>query len=420
MKIFKYQSGIEQTKITLLGVKFCIKHNYEPKAFRNYGKVLSNLKTKFGKQKIKVGFLVNEAAKWQYQSVYEELAQSSDFEPVVLVTQLVMNHKGKHNFYQTINDCYDFFKSRGMNVRYAYNLKKKKYVAAKNLGVDILFYPQPWEIADVQHPYMVSRYALTCYVPYGLHLVDFEGSYMRAFHAYLWLMFVETPRQIEQFSQKMGKEVKNCTLAQYPKLDEYFKDTVTEYPEDKPIVIYAPHHSFEKDGLCCATFADNGLRILEIAQKSADKINWIFKPHPRFKTAVVNNKIMTPEQINAYYNEWNKLGQIVEGGNYINLFKQSSAMITDCISFLGEYLPSGHPLFHLLAKKRPFNDLAKSFLDAYYQIENINSLEKILNDVVIRHNDVLQEVRKAKMSILFDPHEKSATKIVNKLRQMLN
>ena len=420
MKIFSLKKELLKTKIIIFGVKFSLKRNYEKIVARNYKKKLAALQKVWGQRKIKVGFLVSEPAKWQYQSLYEEFDKSDYFEPVVLITQLSLAHQGEKHFYKTIDDCYDFFKGKGLNVTYAYDKRRKAYMSVSDFGVDILFYQQPWELDDSQHPIIASKSVLTCYVPYGLHLVEYNGSYVRDFHQLLWLMFVENDSLIQRFSALIQNKVSNCVVVGYPKLDAYFLPNISIFDTNaKPIVIYAPHHSFEKSGLNCATFQENGMDILALAEKYQDKVSWIFKPHPRFKTAVISNNVMSETEIDSYYRRWEKLGEIYDGGDYIDLFKQTAAMITDCISFLGEYLPSGNPLFHLLAKNRPFNNFAKTFIDAYYKIENVKQLHDVIVRVVIKKHDEKKAERLANIPLLFDKNEKASTKIVAKLKNSL-
>lgn len=422
MKIFGFNRNMKRTKITILGIKFSIKHDPISIVSKNYTRKLTELQKTWGGggRKIRIGFLVNEPAKWQYQSLYEQLEQSDYFEPVVLVTQLLLNHEGRQNFYKTIDDCFAFFESKHLNVRYVYDIQNKKYTASEDFNVDILFYQQPWEVDDSQHPFRASKTALTCYVPYGLHLVEFFGSYMSHFHQLLWLMFVEDANQIQRFSKLVNAQIFNCAVVGYPKLDAYFSANESiAISSVKPVLIYAPHHSVEASSLGCATFQTTGLAILALAQKYQEQIYWIFKPHPRFKTAVISNGIMSEQEITDYYSEWEKIGTIYDSGDYIGLFKQSSGMITDCISFLGEYLPSGNPLFHLLADKRPFNDFAKSFIDSYYQIEDIKQLDEALHRVIIEHQDEKREERQSKIPLLFDEKEQASTKIVQKLIDLL-
>ena len=48
----------------------------------------------------------------------------------------------------------------------------------------------------------------------------------------------------------------------------------------------------------------NGEKILEFA-KQHNEYNWIFKPHPRFKYAVICNNIMSKNEIENYENHKN-------------------------------------------------------------------------------------------------------------------
>ena len=139
MKIFGFKRELLKTKITILGIKFSIKHDYRKKVSVNYARKLTELQKEFGKRKIKVGFLVNEPAKWQYQSLYEEMEKSDYFEPVVLVTQLLMQHKRKKNFYKNIEECYQFFSSKKIKARYAYDIQKKFICRQTNLTLIFFF-----------------------------------------------------------------------------------------------------------------------------------------------------------------------------------------------------------------------------------------------------------------------------------------
>ena len=413
MKFFGIKHEINQIKITLCDYNFYIKYDSFQKAHKNYTKKLKSLRKKYSKEPIKIGFLINEPAKWQYESLYNAFAAHPNFDPIILVSKLLLPPK-VNIFYKSIEECYNFYRTKNYKVKYAYDRKRHSYLSPKAMNVDILFYQQPWYLSDKQAPLAVMSKALTCYVPYGLHLVEYNGSYTQTFHKLLWQMFVEDQSQVERFSKLMKMPINNCSVVGYPKLDAYF--TVSDKSlkvSNKPLLIYAPHHSFEPQSLGCATFQHNGKHILKLAQKYKQEIDWIFKPHPRFKSAVINNNIMSEEETDQYYKSWEEIGTIYDSGDYIDLFKYSAGMITDSISFLGEYLPSKHPLFHLIAEKFPFNDFAKSFIDSYYQIHNMTELETHIKNVILQHQDTKKEQRLSKIKILFDEHEKSADKILN-------
>ena len=241
MKIFKIKRNHNRLNINLVGIKFSIKQDSDKLAQKNYAKKLLQIKKKYGKEKIIVGFLVNEQAKWQYQSLYEALDKSPLFTPIILISKMVISRE-ETGLYKSIEECYEFFKSQKYNVKYVYDTKTKKYTQAKDLEVDILFYQQPWYLDESQYPLTVSKHALTCYVPYGLHLVEYDGSYTQIFHKLLWQMFVEDQSQIDRFARLMNRPIHNCSVVGYPKLDAYFN--VSEGIYEPPVVIYVKVYSF--------------------------------------------------------------------------------------------------------------------------------------------------------------------------------
>lgn len=360
--------------------------------------------------KIRVGFLVSEQSKWGYSSVYDSFAKSDKYEPVILVTKLVSQHQGGESYYKTIQDCYDAFKNMGYNVEIAYDEEKHQYIPLNKFNVDIVFYQQPWELAACQHPLNVSEYAITAYVAYGFELIDHITLYMEFFHR--WLDFFFTPSdETAAYINSFAPDVTNMYISGYPKMDAYFDVKLKK--TKKPVIIYAPHHSFEADSLNMATFQYNGLDILKLAQETSDQFDWLFKPHPRFKHAVVTNNIMTQDEIESYYKTWKKFGRVYEGGDYINIFANSAAMITDCCSFLAEYLPSGKPLFHLLNPKERFNNVAKSFICSYYPISDSKELVKEFNRVIVQGDDYKQAERISKIPIVFNKQQHAGENIFN-------
>ena len=384
----------------------------------DYTEAIHRIQKKYGNEKIKVGFLVSEQAKWQYQSVYDELENNENFEPVILITQMTSVHYGKSHHYKTIYDCASFFESLRLRVQFAYDVEKKQYLSPIDLGIDILFYQQPWELYESQDPRSVYSQILTCYTTYGMDLMWYESSYMKDFHSFIWKIFVENEWMISFFNKIACKPVSNCLPVGYAKLDSYFLELPTLHVK-KEIIIYAPHHSFEQKSLRCATFRENGMGMLTFAQKYKEQFHWIFKPHPRFKHAVILNGIMTETEIDAYYRAWGELGEVYEGGDYIPIFKQSSALITDSVSFLGEYLPSGHPVFQLVNEEAIFNDWGKEICASYYRVKNESDLEKEFNRVILCGDDYLEKQRKAMIPTILDRQEQTSKKIIRILINLL-
>lgn len=411
MSLVKISPGKEYLRVKILGISMHIKHG------RIYRWIIARILQKRwakklpliqNKSKIRVGFLVAEASKWGYQSVYDAFDADPRFEPVIMTTRLGQEHRTGTTRYQTMADCRAFFETKRMRVESAYDEKNNKYIPLNQMNVDVVFYEQPWDVVECQHPFTVSKYAITCYSSYGFDLMNYYGSYMENFHRWIDAVFTVSNATYKHI-KNIATDVSNVSIVGWSKLDVYH--SMIKKQTQKPLIIYAPHHSFEEHGLNLATFQYNGKYILELAKKYADRFDWCFKPHPRLKHALVLNNIMTAEQADEYFNEWLKLGQMCNDGNYFELFKNSVAMITDCCSFLGEYLPTGNPVFHLINTKARFNDVAKSFIGAYYQIYENDQLIKEFERVLIDSDDYKKTERISKISLVFDEQETAGLKI---------
>lgn len=405
----------QHKRLWISGIRKTIKADAVPFIYKNYQKKLRSLHG--FTRPLKVIFLVSEAAKWQYQSLYNEMKQSKDFEPIIIVVPLDF---GKNTSIQNLDVLYHFFTDKGMEVAYGYDKVNSKFITLDNFNPDIVFYQQPWNISPVQDILPTSRFALTCYCPYCFHMLETDLNYMAHFHSLVWQYYVESDLYKTAYLKKYGAT--NCVTTGNLKLDNYF----INYTESawnnrsRKRIIYAPHHSF--GGFHnMATFARNGEFILQLAQQHPE-IEWIFKPHPRFKYAVVAAGIKTEEEIQEYYDAWEKIGRIYETGNYYDLFMNSDALITDCISFLAEYLPTQKPVFFLRNKNQgnEFTLLGRHIIQHYYQTyDNYKFLERF-DDVIFKGNDVLKNQRIEDINYLkSDNTQTVATKILTFIREQL-
>ena len=102
---------------------------------------------------------------------------------------------------------------------------------------------------------------------------------------------------------------------------------------------------------------------------------------------------MQKDEIDNYFDEWRKIGQISEGGNYVDLFKQSYCMITDCGSFITEYFITGNPVIHLISDKLVPNKITEEIDKTYYRAKNQQELFEQLENVLVNKNDFKKNSR---------------------------
>lgn len=408
-------------RFNILGISFSIKIYDKDTVLKNYKRVLKSLKEKYKKYKIKVIFIVRENQKWTYQSLYNLFESSEKFEPLVLVAPLTSVHIGKDTTRDTLQENYLFFKSRNMNVDYLY--KNNKYLKLDKFKPDLIFYDQPWEIHPKHKPAMVSKFALTFYSSYSYEILNDTDNYFRGFHPLLFKYFVEHESNIERYTAYNKYASKNCVVTGYPKLDEYLRNEEVDPSKyfknpDCYKIIYAPHHSFD-NSLQLATFMENGKFILDFAKKHPET-TWCFKPHPRLKFALLKMNYMSEDEINKYYNDWEKIGNVYTKGDYIKLFKASDLMLTDCLSFLAEYLPSKKPLIRMInPNSKELNSLGKMITQEYYNSHSNEELQKLLETVALKGEDIKKNNRIILSHNIIDNNESSALKIFNYINSLL-
>ena len=159
--------------------------------------------------------------------------------------------------------------------------------------------------------------------------------------------------------------------------------------------------------------------MLDYAKKHSE-INWVFKPHPGLAQTLLAHSHMTKEQIDKYWSEWGKLGVVHTTGDYLDMFMESSAMITDCGSFETEYFLTKKPLIHLFSKNAmPFNPFVASLVESYYSAKDETELENTLDRVVIQGDDWLYNKRKQTAQRLNFKPEFASEKIFEDIKKTL-
>ena len=377
-----------------------IDKNIKPTQNR-YIETIKKLKQKIKKDKIKVVFLNSDCSKWAYQSIYEEFNKDSRFEPLVLVAVNKLLQKKKFewlNWEKSAMDNYEFFKGLGLNVDLTYDFKLKKEIDIKKFKPDIIFYDEMYERTKNQHPIETSKYALNMCCSYGSCISNGINEY-NPIYKLMYTYFVDNS-YIEKLLIKKGFDERHIKFAGHPKIDEYRKPVNpnnTIWKSDKKRIIYAPHYSFFKSSaLKYGTFLWSGKFLYDFAL-SHKEYEFIIKPHPQLKRHLVNRKIMSIDEVNKYFNNWNKLenAQVYEKGAYFDMFRTSDLLITDCNSFLFEYLPTLKPVIHLVSENSiGHNEFGQEIIKGYYSAHNTEELSKYLYDILVLNLDKKANIRK--------------------------
>ena len=411
MAIIKVQDDCRtgRTSVSIFGLKFSY-INQKLVTRPDYCYPLSKIREKYkNKQKVRVGFLVNENCKWNAEDLYNLLENNENFEPIVLVTLYDTRHNKKDFTKPSVQDNFDFFKNSGKRVLKVYDEEKEKYLDLKEFDIDILFYQQPWGLDKIQSIENVAKNSICCYFSYGIGIFECAVN-VRPFHEKLFYYFVSDEATKNLYKKFEINNLDNLTVVGYPKLDVY--NDLPQTPTAKTTVIYAPHHSYKR-GLKIGTFDKTGEQILAFA-KVHPEYRWVFKPHPDLKEVLYTDKHYGPDFTENYYSQWEEIGEIYDKGNYFGLFMASDILITDCSSFLLEYMPTLKPIIRLeRLGSQKVSALGKEFLKGMYRVRNVSEMSRCLE--ALKQKDSLLEVRNDLTKNVLRKEKNACANIVKKL-----
>jgi hypothetical protein len=228
--------------------------------------------------------------------------------------------------------------------------------------------------------------------------MDSAYNYIEPFHRFLWKYFVELPSYVESYGDTFDAD--NCVAVGSLHFDEFIVGKPPapvpwkDVSGSKKRIVSAPHFSID-DSHMVSTFTDNYLSMLNMASLYP-QTTWAIRPHPSLDGAIVSCGQMTERDLADYYERWERHGIVVKGGRYFDLFRTSHCLITDCISALVDYLPTGKPLFHMRSAQQlvEFNDFGKKIIDCHYQVHSAAELDRLFSRVMIDGDDFLGDARR--------------------------
>ena len=396
---------------------------------RNYVRIVRRIRNYPKSRKIKVAFLVTETAKWKAQSLYDEMKRSGDFEPFMALTA-TPNDVAFHG--DGLRDKLDkdraFYEGLGCRSVINFDFRLGKPHTLSEYNSDIVFYQDPWRFFPENSVRETARTALCCDVPYAIRTVS-GGTGLQSqpgYHQLMYLQFPPTEAQGRYYRRELPawKWAGSYCAVGHPILDQYAGGIDADIPDKDRYVIYAPHYSFPVEGLkrvvTISAFLENGREILAYA-KSHREFRWLFKPHPGLYRELVQRGVWTRDEVDDYYREWGKVGEVRLDGDYIKLFKRAKALITDCGSFLVEFPITGRPLIRLIPKilDYPVFPAFHKLYDSFYSVHSLDEMYSAFSLILERGEDPKKEERlKAVRELGLIGGKSSAERIMEKLREV--
>jgi CDP-glycerol glycerophosphotransferase (TagB/SpsB family) len=319
---------------------------------------------------IKVVFLGLYFEAWDaLDEIYQKMAKNPRFEPIVV--SMPRKLTGQLAYAQE-EKAHAFFKSKRiphirLNFGGSGSQNAEGLAILKDLTPDYVFVNYPWQRnyqPAVRFDHLVEFTRLV-YVPYfSLVMVDEPDDepgggqgdapvathlFTQRLHQLASLVFTQERDVVDAYAlTERGNSHIHFTGS--PKIDNLAHEAEagrSSWPLEngKFKIVWAPHHSYSPHWLNFGVFSKIYVQMLEFAEANSD-IQIVLRPHPFLWSTLTDRKVLTEIELSSWRKSWDELPNtaVDEEGSYAGLFLATDVLVTDGISFLGEYpLVTGKP-----------------------------------------------------------------------------
>lgn len=318
-----------------------------------------------------------------------------DFEPIVVVCPVERGILAAAAE-ETATDLRNYFSREGIPfVDLSVGDRRAGLAEIEKIDPHVVFYTNPHGIAPryLHEEFFLSR--LTCYVPYSHEVMaygDNQEQYNQASHNAFWKVFVPHEASRDFYRKFRIRSDSGVVVTGFPACEPLLEGIPGRSfgswkPQDriKKRVVYAPHWLLRPD-IKMATVYDFGEAITRLAEKYQDEIQWSFRPHPMLEPTMHRRPGWNARKVGEFFEFWegSSFSQRSEG-DYIDLFRESDAIIHDSGSFLAEYLYLGKPALYLATQEtglQYFNSFGLSALDACEIGKSVEDIDGFLRRLV--------------------------------------
>jgi len=373
-----------------------------------------SLKSRFCRSdEIKVVFVVADISIWEvFSPLYRRLISDSRFAVSVIAIERVDLASTKPR-----SQVHRFFVHR--SIKYSYlgksqqsNFLWKSYdFAFFTLGTGA--FPKQLSIQAA------SRHCRTIYLAYGMLLSNHHNyQYNHDSQHFAWRILAANDFEYSNYRLHARRANVRVVRTGYTKFEELSNMTNSSITGIRPTVIWAPHwtigyRSHNRFGM----FDQIRNEVITLI-RSHPEIDFVLLPHPNLPDEF-NQIYLTAGQSYEDYAEkfgLEKNAHVASVDKVAELFVRSSAMVTDSISFLGDYLFVQKPLLFLNRSDRcRLNDIGEQIIQCHYSGRNADDIDIFLKQVVIRQIDLNQNCRLHFRDLLWNSNHELPSKIVQTL-----
>ncbi len=370
-----------------------------PRALRNQKRLVKDIRRR---QNARVVFIVSSLPMWRAGKVFDLLRQDSRFNVSLALYPYPTFEESQKA--EAMADLTGFCQAN--QIRFL-DLSREAAPGRKlreALDPDILFYPQPYNRLfgnDLDCTNFQDK--LLCYIPYSIYMTNAPWVYKTLFNNLAWRLYYGSGYSRSYAADILYNRGRNIRVVGEPMADFFDEPAAVSAwkAQDKPKkkVIWAPHFSIVDEGWHhrdSFTWVSDTMR--DLAGRYKDSLQFAFKPHPRLFSVLASLPDWGEEKAAAYYRQWEEGENTqLETGPYVDLFKESDAMIHDCGSFSVEYHLTGKPAMFLArdidSVVKDKNEVGRKGILAHYVGTSGQDIESFLEKVVLGGDDPMKEER---------------------------
>lgn len=340
--------------------------------------------------KINIGFITYSPSMWTMDSLYNKFLSNDNYNVELIVARF--NMPSNEAIDSTFEQAKVYFKNE-----LHYNFitpNDDKFDIDK---YDILFYCTPFDFCDeIVNARNIKQRTLICYSCYSYMLAEKIDKLDLPIYMIAWKLFCDSKYYKKLLEKKSRIYSNNAYYCGFAKMDAFYQKK-PECLNSKKMIIVAPHHSLTDDRTKFSTFDVNYRYLISLVDKYKEFTDWVLKPHPLLKAQSVKAGLFENEnKYDEYIKEWNSRenAQVIENGEYVELFLKSDAMITDSVSFIAEYQFTGKPLLLLQSGRQKYNEFGEKIENIVYKCsgDDFKSIEEFVN-MVINGQDPQKKIR---------------------------
>lgn len=338
---------------------------------------------------------------WRYQNLVKLLLDDSRF--TVKVAVLPFKAFSPDDRKRDVEVLQEYFTRTGIPYETVTDFKSLKDAFAP----DIIAYQQPYDFNydDPEANWMHNVDCMLMYVPYSVLMTEFDYGYNLSFHNVAWRNYVTSNIHQDISRRTADNYGENTVVVGDPRVDQLTAPaqsnpwkTVADGKERKKL-IWAPHFSVTSYDMFDRPDFNWSYKVMrEVAEQYSDRLQIAFKPHPRLKSELYKHPEWGKERTDEFYAFWeNSPTTQLETGDYLDLFKNSDALIHNCGSFTAEYLylnkPAAYITRNLAGIKADMNAFGAACQDAHYTVASPEEIRQFIDDVVLGDKDPMKPER---------------------------